>query len=455
MNCENAILYYYDYLQQPGAVPAGIKEHIDTCAACQAQVERLREELSRPAQSPYKARRLQLHYQLLDQWIACDRVRPFLPSLLVPALEMTFPTPVTAHVEHCPACREDLQKIASLGLSDGGLVQASAYLADDQDRDHGLDAAARVVLARIKQCQAAPTLTRTHLPQTDDPQQEWLSDAVTVDVRRRASARPKPQRPAPARRTVSVWVSSGIAAAVLFALLLVLPTAKLEALDVEHLYANLETVRNIHIRKTDDSELETIWIAQGLGVYLFRQGDHVVFVNPQSGTIYRLQDGAVQTVTGNSNLELERPWGLLPFKHISQLPADYEWAYVGDDVLDDGVKVRVYEWTWRETLKNQVQVKRIWRGYLDERSYLPYRIEWLDQFGDAPAERVMEMIVRYPTDAECRQVFEQYGFEMLSYGDQQEPFNSVPDASKAGSTAPGLVRSTCPSTKTALNLPKE
>ena len=102
-------------------------------------------------------------------------------------------------------------------------------------------------------------------------------------------------------------------------------------------------------------------------------------------------------------MELERPWGLLPFKQISELPPSYDWGYVSEAALDGDRKVQVYELTWK-AIRNQAVIERKWRGYLDSHSHLPYRIEWLDKVGDSPYQLVMTILVGYPSDVECQQV---------------------------------------------------
>ena len=178
-------------------------------------------------------------------------------------------------------------------------------------------------------------------------------------------------------------------------------------------------------------------------------------MDKRSGKIFQKHDGAVQLISQGAEMELERPWGLLPFKHLSELPASYDWEYISDTVLEGDLKVRIYEWRWVETPNSQLQIKHVWRGYLDVRSYLPYRIECLDKINNSPAELIMEMKVSYPSDAECREAFDKYGFRDISYGNQDEQLRKFPSASKTGSTKEGLFLSTWPSAKMVLNLPEE
>lgn len=461
MNCENAKFCYYDYLEKPEAVDSDVRLHLEQCSACREEIARLRDELgqSEPVEKPYRPHYLQLHYQLLDQWVSCEQVRPFLPSLLMPQFGIRYQTPVTAHVERCPDCQMALKDIASLHLTSSELIEAGRYLAEEGSQAVTLKPFACAVLDKIRHRDDSTVLTQMRLGQTKNGENGWLSDSAVVDVEHRtvqATLGVRRHHVSP-RRAVSVWLTSGVAAAILLAVLLILPASDVKALDVEQLYTTLETVRNVHIQKFGEGkELENIWIADSLGACLFQQDQDVVFVNRRNGKVFQKHQGEVQLISQGGKMELERPWGLLPFSHISQLPASYDWGHVSDTVLDNGLEVQVYEWSWTENAANQTGIKHIWRGYLDRNSHLPYRIEWLDQIGDSPAELIMEMDIHYPSDAECQDVFGDYGFQdMLTYGDQNEPFDRLPPVSNSGSTESVLFLSTCPSTKTALNFPEE
>lgn len=457
MRCEDARIHYYAYLSNAADVPEAVKEHIGQCSACQRQLELLQETLEQgESEEPsLRPKALELHYQLLGRWVSCEMVKPFLPLLLLGEVGVTHSTPVTAHVDRCEACQGALAEITALRLSSPALLKAAYYLANGHHQAD-LDDSVRAVLQKIKYAADSDILTRMQVDRDQVAGGMLLSDSAKIDVEHRSRVQPLRQRQVKSRR-ISAWVTGGVAAAVLFMILLVLPTGDVKALDVEQLYTTLSNVQNVHIQKFDGGEeLENIWISEGLGVYLFQQGDTAVLVNKRSGNVFQHHQGTVQLISREADMELERPWGLLPFEHISKLPASYEWEYISDAVLENGMTVRVYEWTWTETLNNQVNITRIWRGYLDTRSYLPYRIECLDKIGDTPAALTMEMKVRYPSDAECREVFERYGFgELLTYGAQGEMLIKFPSSSNTCSTAEDFCLSTWPSAKTALNVSAE
>ena len=255
MNCENARQYYYDYLKKADMVPSDVKGHLEHCPACQKEMDCLREVLGQThsVEKPYRPKYLQLHYQLLDQWISCDKVRPFLPSLLVPQFAVKQQTPVTAHVENCPECQTALKEIASLGLTSSECVKAARYLAGEQ-QEAALDKQTCAILNKVKNSPASDVWTQMRLKQTDDIERQWVSDSAIVDVEHRRTIKTVPQHRVSSRHAVSAWVTGGIAAAIVLAVLLVLPAGDIKALDVTQLYANLETVRNVHIQKFGGTE---------------------------------------------------------------------------------------------------------------------------------------------------------------------------------------------------------
>ena len=59
---------------------------------------------------------LSLHFQCLNEQVTCSRVRPFLPTLLLPSVRIRIPTPITVHVDHCPQCAQDLAALRELAL---------------------------------------------------------------------------------------------------------------------------------------------------------------------------------------------------------------------------------------------------------------------------------------------------------------------------------------------------
>ena len=110
--CEQARAYYYDYLcgEAREHIPAEMLAHIDKCRFCQAEVGRLKSMLAEAEACATEGTRqttstvvanLRLHFAYTGARVACNTVKPFLPSLAIPALDVGVPTPITVHLDKC------------------------------------------------------------------------------------------------------------------------------------------------------------------------------------------------------------------------------------------------------------------------------------------------------------------------------------------------------------------
>lgn len=140
IQCRQIEPYYYDFLQTEShdLVPQFVVDHIGCCQNCQEQVNRLREillELNSP-DSEHRldksdiATILKLNFGFIGTEVTCKVVRPFLPGLLVPALAIRIPTPITVHLDNCQQCVEDLKTIRSLNLERKHLYRLSQLFAE-------------------------------------------------------------------------------------------------------------------------------------------------------------------------------------------------------------------------------------------------------------------------------------------------------------------------------------
>ena len=73
---------------------------------------------------------LKLHFAYIGKPVTCNIVKPFLPSLLDPALEIRIPTPIITHLHKCQQCAEDLDIIRCLNLNRKQLCRLSQLFAD-------------------------------------------------------------------------------------------------------------------------------------------------------------------------------------------------------------------------------------------------------------------------------------------------------------------------------------
>lgn len=137
--CGSAEEYYHDFLvdENDPSIPRGLRDHIKWCAHCQRRLARLRELLDgvgrEPAGSAHEHAvidHLEAHFRLLGERVTCAQVKRFLPSLLDASARIRVPTPVTVHIDQCPACAADLESLRALKLDDERLARLGHLYAD-------------------------------------------------------------------------------------------------------------------------------------------------------------------------------------------------------------------------------------------------------------------------------------------------------------------------------------
>ncbi|MGD8786185.1 MAG: hypothetical protein PVJ60_02080, partial [Phycisphaerales bacterium] len=143
--CKQVEPYYYDFLyggnQEP--IPEFVFDHVEQCQHCHEQIEQLRVILSQvggtgPRQeqaSRAVITMLELHFAYLDKRVTCKTVRPFIPGLLDPALQIRVPTPITVHLDNCRQCSESLEAIRKLNISPKQLRRLSQIFAEESSYD--------------------------------------------------------------------------------------------------------------------------------------------------------------------------------------------------------------------------------------------------------------------------------------------------------------------------------
>jgi hypothetical protein len=141
--CQEARVYYYDLLSPNEAVvPESVRRHVARCPVCREQMGRLRDTLFEAERQPsprdsHKDETIEAlthQFQLLDQQVTCSEAKPCLPELAGASPPVRIPTPVTVHVDHCPACAQDLAALRELHLAGDQLKQLVRLLRRSADR---------------------------------------------------------------------------------------------------------------------------------------------------------------------------------------------------------------------------------------------------------------------------------------------------------------------------------
>jgi len=143
--CLEAEPYYYDIIFGGGdePVPEHIARHVDECPDCQEQLSQLKAALLQADNVTAEENRanstiagmLRLHFSYVGKPVTCRIVKPFLPTLLDPVLQVNVPTPITAHLDECPQCSMDLMTIEQMDLNRRQLARLSRLFADNPGED--------------------------------------------------------------------------------------------------------------------------------------------------------------------------------------------------------------------------------------------------------------------------------------------------------------------------------
>lgn len=343
-------------------------------------------------------RYLSRHFGWLNRAVDCAAARPFLPLMLISSWQVRVQTPITAHIDHCHACRADVRRLAGLGLSDADLIQASKRLAGQMDACQTFSPAVQAVIEAIVDRSGSGVVTTSG----------FVEGQETLRVH---TARPR-----------GGWMSgrgrmaAGLAAAiVVMAALLWMRMPQATALDVNQFYQSLKRVENLSVRTVDSPHqtlLQQIWVSQPLGLRLFQSDNRKVLcrtdVNRQIWQDGQGQITVLPSVAAAPDVLLP-PWGLLPFRDLALLSSGYDWRR--QESPDSAV--HVYELSWVETAADGRRLEKLWRGRLDRRTHLPLTIEWYERVSaDQPYQLMLTMEVSYPDSQTVRQAVLDSGLGM-------------------------------------------
>lgn len=143
--CQQAGVFFYDLLfgEAEGQVPKTVQDHVSQCSSCQAEMQHLRQELnetdthesSQGHGSSSLANALKLHFAYTNCQVACKHVKPFLPTLVAPNSKIRIATPITVHIDQCPACAADLKTVRKLNLTSAQLCQLAQLYSENPPED--------------------------------------------------------------------------------------------------------------------------------------------------------------------------------------------------------------------------------------------------------------------------------------------------------------------------------
>ena len=446
--CQEAKLYYYDCLcdESSGLIEQSISNHIKQCRNCQKQINQLKDVLSQKEcigseQGQDRAAvttMLQLHFAYIDEHVTCETVRPFLPGLLDPAIEIRIPTPITVHLDNCPRCDEDLKAIQKLNLNSTQLYGLSQFFAKGPSRDTTEFPNMPAAVTAMAQRADSEVATIYRVDESAKTRKLGKSDdlyagfPISVEI---VHSEDKVKRPVSTvnfahalKEKVSAmnlrpFLKIGFAAAAVmligFALLLNTPSAK--AVTIQQIYKALENVKNVCISRFIEGGNEPIqekYISQTLNIYMVKTAKESVLsdLNNMQRKILSFDTGEIQTnqLAGDDIAGIEQKMsgslGLMPFDDISQIPPGSQLHRVDDETLKVAEGIEIYDWNVTNATYGS-SVFNKWRFFVDPETNLPKRIE-ISRKSHTDSEYNLRMVfeVQYLSDSKIRKVMKDTGF---------------------------------------------
>lgn len=436
--CQAAKPYYYDYLcGQLSQIPQDIYTHIAACPACQNEVQWLKEaddETDECLQAIAHTAQMQLHCALLNQPVRCSTIKSFLPTLLIPDMDVRVSTPVTEHIKACPDCTHDLEVLRQLKLSPEQL--ASLTIAFTQQPAEQSEECSQNIMARILLSQAE---LRAILNRPDsgivtcfrpkDHSDSKDTPAFTVEVTHEppistpaavVTAQPiRRQKPAASNRPGWLFKSLAAAAAILVITVLLFHNTTVVATDIGQIYNALKEVQQVKIIQYDaDSTqpLQTVWISHSRGIKMVKTKDELTWYD-LSGKIRKikpaanaeiqqipLDDIAIKAIQSTMDI----PWGLLPFTKTSDLPKGAIWTKIASEESDP---VEIYNLDWTDKSLTNDTIEYQWRCYADAKTKRPIKVEWRTKTVQTPEfELTNYSEITYPTADQVQQAIDEAGF---------------------------------------------
>lgn len=433
--------YFYDYLcDNRDDIPESALTHIAQCSQCTAEVDVLEAELKAcdsSADEVGEAARLanlEFHFAYIGKDVGCIEVKPFLASMVSDSLGMKIPTPVTVHIENCPACSNDMQEIREMALPEKQLFKLGPVLANYASHMPGdadlfceiIDALADVKckssqIARLVMIVKRPesgirtcySLKDENVGQVEQVSEKGYEDwQIDVKVSHDVSEVKRQTVKSYFRRFAKP--AAAVAAVLMVGFLLF--NGPVAVAGLEQVYKSLGQVKNVYLKTIsvfDGNVTQEVWVSRDLNIKIGRnEGKSFLWDIGQERLITR-EGGSSAANTSKLDAGLlshvketmEVPWSLLPFNNMSDLlAAGAEWTETSDETSG----VDVYEVLWTETLSTGNITSWKWRGYIDSKTSLPKRVErWEKRTSDDEYHLVTAIEVSYPDTEQVRIIMDE------------------------------------------------
>lgn len=448
-NCQSAELYYYDFLRGNHAhIPASVAGHIAECSDCQNEIQWLHEAYN-PSEdnSPHnteaiaRAAQIQLHCALINQPVSCSTVKPFLPILAMPQMQVEISTAVTAHIQACPECACDLDTLKQLNLSTDQLSGLSQIFSHKQSEDLGgtetvtdgffQDKRRSSIAIRRMMDRSDSGVITTFRTETSSPSAETSyhievtnNRSVTKPNLRIETQKEPVRQPTANASPPTRWFIKPIAAAaaVLVIAVLLFQNPSLKATDIGQIYEALKNVKNITMTQYDagiDAPVQTTYISHSLGIKLFETSGHLTLYDIRNKTRKTKLNSASEIQQSEMDrsmvqviaASMDVPWGLLPFKKNADLPDGAAWQKVQPAQAGPvSQQTEIFDLFWSTDPAGGNAIDYQWRCYLDPATKRPFKVEWRQKSEPNQSYELMTFTeITYPTDDRINEVTEKAG----------------------------------------------
>jgi hypothetical protein len=452
--CEEARPYYYDFLSEDscGIIPQPVRSHIEQCPHCQKQINQIKVVFSQKdyiksqqgQNSSAVTTMLQLHFAYIGEHVTCETVRPFLPGMLDPSIEIRVPTPITAHLDNCPQCAEDLKAIQKLNLNSTQLYGLSQFFMKGPSKDttefSEMDASVTAMAERAD----SEVVTIYSIDQSADarkagkPDDLYFGFPISVEVITQKADVEEPVsninftaalKEKVLAMNMRPFLKIGVAAAAIIGFALLFNNPSAQAVSLEKIYKAIKFVNNVHILKSEPGETKLLtkitqekWLSRTLDISLMKNEKGFVLWDVSNRQIQskHSETGEIETtqmaedVIPGFKQEISGSLGLMPFDDISKIPQGYEWIPVVDEIPEVAEGIEIYELELaKPTIKYRSSTEFYkWRFFVDPETNLPQKTEiFRKSSADSEYNLRWWIEVKYLSDSEIQAAIKDAGFE--------------------------------------------
>jgi len=391
-------------------VDSEVLRHLCICPDCRGLLYQRREMILRGLSKT----------DLAEKKFPCDKVsaRDFfdyaVPYGLAPANDqyVKFRQSLTSHLRTCPTC---LAKMQELHKTIYGICERTE---SDVVTIYQIDETAKAEILKQPDAPYAGFPIRVEVRRQEEAEAEAESLSPTVDFG--AALRQK----APRVNLRPLFKTGAVAAAIILMAVVLfqnIPTAK--AVTLSQLYKAIGGLKNVYIAKFAPDKtrpIQEIWASRTLGIYMTKTGEQRTLWDITNGVVKTKRPDVSEVETTRLSVEnitdienkVSGHLGLVPFTHMSEIPADAQWSQVIDANLETTPgNIEIYDLVWTERSHEGSVISKRWRFFVNPQTNLPQRTEFSEKL-PTDNDYVLESIniVEYLDNTEVQAIIKQVSF---------------------------------------------